>query len=86
MSTNNLRTGVGVDAHKFAQSPSAGPCHLAGLEWPESNRLEGHSDGDAAVHALCDAVLAAAGLGDVDRKSTRLNSSHTDISRMPSSA
>ena len=65
MSTNNLRTGVGVDAHKFAQSASAGPCHLAGLEWPESNRLEGHSDGDAAVHALCDAVLAAAGLGDV---------------------
>jgi len=65
MSTNNLRTGVGVDAHKFAQSASAGPCHLAGLEWPGSNRLEGHSDGDAAVHALCDAVLAAAGLGDV---------------------
>lgn len=59
---NNLRTGVGVDAHKFA---SDGPCQLAGLEWPEANRLDGHSDGDAAVHALCDAVLAAAGLGDV---------------------
>lgn len=57
-----LRTGVGVDAHKFA---SDGTCHLAGLEWPEAKRLEGHSDGDAAVHALCDAVLSAAGLGDV---------------------
>ena len=59
---NKLRTGVGVDAHKFA---ATGPCHLAGLEWPEAKRLDGHSDGDAAVHALCDAVLAAAGLGDV---------------------
>ena len=61
----NFRTGVGVDAHKFSADASAGPCALAGLEWPETNRLEGHSDGDAAVHALCDAVLAAAGLGDV---------------------
>ena len=61
----NFRTGVGVDAHKFSTDASAGPCALAGLEWPETNRLEGHSDGDAAVHALCDAVLAAAGLGDV---------------------
>ena len=59
---NQLRTGVGVDAHKFA---SSGPCYLAGLEWPEANRLDGHSDGNAAVHALCDAVLSAAGLGDV---------------------
>lgn len=58
----NFRTGVGVDAHKFG---TTGPCMLAGLEWPDANRLEGHSDGDAAVHALCDAVLAAAGLGDV---------------------
>ena len=46
----NFRTGVGVDAHKFSADASAGPCALAGLEWPETNRLEGHSDGDAAVH------------------------------------
>lgn len=59
-----LRTGVGVDAHKFSASSNE-PCNLAGLQWPEAKRLEGHSDGDAAVHALCDSVLAACGLGDV---------------------
>ena len=59
----NFRTGVGVDAHKFSADASAGPCALAGLEWPETNRLEGYSDGDAAVQALCDAVLAAAEIG-----------------------
>ena len=59
---SNLRIGVGVDAHKFG---SDGICNLAGLQWPEAKVLVGHSDGDAAAHALCDAVLAAAGLGDV---------------------
>ena len=62
MDASKLRTGVGVDAHKFGDS---GPCSLAGLQWPETPRLLGHSDGDAAVHALCDAVLSACQLGDV---------------------
>jgi 2-C-methyl-D-erythritol 2,4-cyclodiphosphate synthase len=59
---SKLRTGVGVDAHQFGDS---GPCSLAGLQWPDTPRLLGHSDGDAAVHALCDAVLSACQLGDV---------------------
>jgi len=62
MNISKLRTGVGVDAHKFGES---GPCSLAGLQWPDTPRLLGHSDGDAAVHALCDAVLSACQLGDV---------------------
>jgi len=62
MNISKLRTGVGVDAHKFGEN---GPCSLAGLQWPETPRLLGHSDGDAAVHALCDAVLSACQLGDV---------------------
>jgi len=62
MNNSKLRTGVGVDAHKFGES---GPCALAGLQWPETPRLLGHSDGDAAVHALCDAVLSACQLGDI---------------------
>ena len=59
---SKLRTGIGVDAHQFGDS---GPLALAGLSWPETKKLVGHSDGDAAAHAICDAVLSACQLGDV---------------------
>ena len=58
------RIGTGVDVHAF-DADAATPLWLAGLEWPGERGLSGHSDGDAAAHAICDALLAAAGLGDV---------------------
>jgi 2-C-methyl-D-erythritol 2,4-cyclodiphosphate synthase len=58
-----VRTGVGVDVHRLADGV---PMRLAGLEWPdEPQGLAGHSDGDVCAHAMCDALLAAAGLGDL---------------------
>ncbi|MBB4913792.1 2-C-methyl-D-erythritol 2,4-cyclodiphosphate synthase [Streptosporangium saharense] len=54
--------GVGVDVHPFASDREL---HLAGLHWPGETGLAGHSDGDAAAHAACDALLSAAGLGDI---------------------
>lgn len=56
------RIGVGTDVHAFG---GEGHLWLAGLEWPGEQPLSGHSDGDAVAHAVVDALLGAAGLGDI---------------------
>jgi 2-C-methyl-D-erythritol 4-phosphate cytidylyltransferase/2-C-methyl-D-erythritol 2,4-cyclodiphosphate synthase len=56
------RIGIGTDVHAFG---GEGNLWLAGLEWPGEQPLSGHSDGDAVAHAIVDALLGAAGLGDI---------------------
>lgn len=63
--TNIPRVGIGVDVHAFAPEGDDSSLFLAGLEWPDERALAGHSDADVAVHAACDALLSAAGLGDL---------------------
>ncbi|MGK9146351.1 2-C-methyl-D-erythritol 4-phosphate cytidylyltransferase [Plantibacter flavus] len=59
---STLRTGIGIDVHAFADDAEL---WLAGLSWPEERGLAGHSDGDPVAHAIVDALLSAAGLGDI---------------------
>jgi 2-C-methyl-D-erythritol 2,4-cyclodiphosphate synthase len=59
-----MRVGQGFDAHAFK---IGGRLVLGGVEIPHARGLEAHSDGDVVLHALCDALLGAAGLGDIGR-------------------
>jgi 2-C-methyl-D-erythritol 4-phosphate cytidylyltransferase/2-C-methyl-D-erythritol 2,4-cyclodiphosphate synthase len=73
-------TGVGMDIHAFGDDR---PLWLGGLYWPDEPGLVGHSDGDALCHAICDALLSAAGLGDIGGRfgtsEERVKGAHGDV-------
>jgi 2-C-methyl-D-erythritol 2,4-cyclodiphosphate synthase len=58
----DFRVGLGYDVHPFAEGRSL---VLGGVEFPHSRGLDGHSDADVLLHAICDALLGAASLGDI---------------------
>ena len=57
-----MRVGIGYDIHRFVEGR---PLMLGGVEIPHIKGLQGHSDGDSLLHAICDAILGAAGLDDI---------------------
>jgi 2-C-methyl-D-erythritol 2,4-cyclodiphosphate synthase len=59
-----MRVGLGFDVHRLV---AGRPLRLGGVDVPHGRGLEGHSDGDCVLHAVCDAVLGAAGEGDMGR-------------------
>ena len=61
---SEIRVGVGTDAHAFS-SDSSRQLWLAGIYWPDVVGVDGHSDGDVAAHAICDALFSATSLGDL---------------------
>lgn len=62
-----MRIGHGYDAHRFCEPADNRPLILGGVIIPHDRGLLAHSDGDAVIHALCDAILGALALGDIGR-------------------
>ena len=60
----DYRTGIGTDTHRFSSNPEV-PLYLGTVVWEGEPGLEGHSDGDAVSHAIVDALLSAANMGDI---------------------
>lgn len=77
-----FRIGYGYDAHRFAPAAAGRKLWLGGVEVPYPQGLEGHSDADVLIHAICDALLGAAALGDIGRHFPDTNPTYKDISSL----
>ena len=73
---NNIRIGHGYDVHRFCQGSGI---VLGGVRIPHGAGLKAHSDGDVLIHALCDAILGALGLGDIGRHFPDTDPANEDI-------
>ena len=73
---NNIRIGNGFDIHPFAENRKL---FLGGIEIPHSKGLEGHSDADVVLHAICDALLGALALGDIGKHFPNTDPAYKDI-------
>lgn len=73
----SLRIGQGIDRHRFIMGR---PLILGGVEVPHSHGLAGHSDADALIHAICDAMLGAAAMGDIGQMFSDTDATHEDRS------
>lgn len=74
-----MRIGFGIDIHPYKKGR---PLILGGVEIPHSSRLDGHSDADVLIHAIMDALLGAAGLGDIGRHFPNTDSHLKNISSL----
>ena len=70
-----IRTGLGFDVHRLVKGR---PCTLGGVLLPHPTGPDGHSDGDAVLHAICDALLGAAGLDDLGTRFPNTDSKWKD--------
>lgn len=79
MSKNNFRTGFGYDVHKFSEDRKL---ILGGVEIPYDKGLDGHSDADVLLHAVCDAILGAAGFKDIGHQFPNTDPEYKNISSL----
>jgi 2-C-methyl-D-erythritol 2,4-cyclodiphosphate synthase len=79
MSDFNFRIGYGYDVHKLVEGRKL---FLGGVEIPHSKGLEGHSDADVLLHALCDALLGAAGFRDIGHQFPNTDPAYKNISSL----
>lgn len=76
---SNIRIGFGYDVHRLVEGRDL---YLCGVKIPHTTGLLGHSDADVAIHALCDALLGAAALGDIGRHFPDSDQKYKDIDSM----